>query len=86
MVRRCRRGGAVVVLVVGLLGSVVSADADADASGGPDALARLSACVGPAAATDSDFSDVEDRGELKAAIDCLAYYGLSAFDGAGSVS
>ena len=70
------------VLVVGLLGSVVSADADA--GGGPDALARLSACVGPAAATDSDFSDVEDRGELKAAIDCLAYYGITVGTGDGT--
>ena len=40
--------------------------------------------MGPAAATDSDFSDVEDRGELKAAIDCLAYYGITVGTGDGT--
>ena len=67
-------------MVLGLAASVVagaSASSPAGATGAQaDATARYSACVGPAAA-DAGFADVAAGSVHDAAVNCIAYYGIT---------
>lgn len=74
----------VVVAVAASLLAVGSAPVAAD-DGEADAAAQYSACVGPATA-DAGFRDVAARSEHAAAINCIAYYGITQGTGEGTFS
>ena len=70
-------------LVASLLAVGASPAAALDEDSKPNAAAKTSACVGDAAA-DAGFTDVSEGHAFRAAIDCLAYYGVTVGYGDGT--
>ena len=86
LVKKRRSGWAVLAagaLVASLLAVGASPAAALDEDSKPNAEAKTSACVGDAAA-DAGFTDVTEGHAFRAAINCLAYYGVTVGYGDGT--